>query len=76
MRVFFFFFVRVLIVLVSGMGFGLVQAIFSYTNVLKEASGPGVVGLASKGDEYFFLNSGKSCKNLLLELFFFFFFNF
>ena len=42
---------------VGGMGFGVIAGVVAFSNVLKEASGPGIVGV--NGDSQFFvLTSG------------------
>ncbi|XP_065174550.1 gamma-secretase subunit Aph-1-like [Sycon ciliatum] len=56
---------------VSGMGFGIVQGIFAYTNVLKESAGAGTVGfIDGHPDQYFFFHSAlMTCCFILLHTF-------
>ena len=44
---------------VGGMGFGVIAGVVAFSNVLKEGSGPGIVGVS--GDSQFFVLTSGTC---------------
>ena len=43
---------------VSGMGFGIIAGVITFANILRSSGGPGVVGVAGRGSQFFILSSG------------------